>query len=366
MSGNVTEDARTARRKTWIAAQRAGVPWFSPAFRRFCLRCWLAIPLVLLTLWVAALAVRLSIQDRDGWVLSYAFYSTPPTVLTLLAASAAFCWLIVRRWRAALGPLTLVVCCGIWAYGDTWRNNAPPPPAGPVVRVFFWNIAGGAMGLDRITNVIRQTPTDVVALVEALPPNARHGYMGKAAVQALQSAADARAAYWREALPGWQVYVDPSGIALLSHIPMAQPQPGMLGWDALTAFGRSVSTEFDVGGRPVTLLVVDIPNKRGRSRFVPLSHLYEFLDRRPQDVPLLLVGDFNTPRDSVHLVPLHQRMQHAFDVAGRGYGATWPMPLPVLQIDHAWASANLVLHGCTLGHSLLSDHRSILVECSVR
>lgn len=366
MSGNATDDVRATRQRAWIAAQRAGVPWISPALRRFCFRCWLALPVLLLMLWAASLAVRLSVQDRDGWFLSYAFYATPPTVLTLMATGATFCSLVVRRRRRALVPLALALCSGIWAYTDAWRHNAPPPPAGPTLRVLFWNIAGGVTGLDRVTEVIRQAPADVVALAEALPPGPRRGLLGRAGTQALQAAADARAAYWRAALPGWYVHVDPSGIALLSRVPLAEPQPGMLGWDALTAFGRCVSTEVEVGGRAVKLLVVDVPNKRGRSRFVPLSHLYELLDQQPPDVPLLLMGDFNTPRDSAHLVPLQQRMQHAFDAAGRGYGATWPMPLPVLQIDHAWASPSLLLHRCTLGWSLLSDHRAVLVECSIR
>jgi endonuclease/exonuclease/phosphatase (EEP) superfamily protein YafD len=52
-------------------------------------------------------------------------------------------------------------------------------------------------------------------------------------------------------------------------------------------------------------------------------------ERRPD----LVVGDFNAPRRSRALARLPAGWHHGYEVAGRGWSATWPQPVPLLAID---------------------------------
>ena len=83
------------------------------------------------------------------------------------------------------------------------------------------------------------------------------------------------------------------------------------------------------------------------------------------DHPTIIVGDFNTPVDSVFLNPIRQTYRHAFEVAGTGYLATWPIPAPVIAIDHCWVSKHIDVTACRIKWALHSDHRPIVTDLSI-
>ena len=82
--------------------------------------------------------------------------------------------------------------------------------------------------------------------------------------------------------------------------------------------------------------------------------------------PVLLVGDFNAtvyhPRfDDL----LDTGLTDAHSARGRGFTGTWPrdQPFPpLLRIDHALSSKELVPVKATYGTGRGSDHRPIIVE----
>ncbi len=76
----------------------------------------------------------------------------------------------------------------------------------------------------------------------------------------------------------------------------------------------------------------------------------------------MLLGDFNTPVDSVWLSAIRARFDNAFEVAGNGILATWPLPLPVLALDQVWVSDQLGVSCAKIGWSMLSDHRPVFTE----
>ena len=95
-----------------------------------------------------------------------------------------------------------------------------------------------------------------------------------------------------------------------------------------------------------------------------------FVDSARGDKALLVVGDFNSPTSS----PMFQRhwsdMQSAFDLAGVGYGYTypskrsryWPENLPWVRIDHILCSPEWTVRSCQIGQSTGSDHRLIAAK----
>ena len=90
-----------------------------------------------------------------------------------------------------------------------------------------------------------------------------------------------------------------------------------------------------IEGREIRILQVDIYARPVHPRRKPLSALVELVGTL-SDLPLILIGDFNTPRESVYLEPLQQKLQYAWFAAGTGCAETWPSFIPVLSLDQVW------------------------------
>jgi endonuclease/exonuclease/phosphatase family metal-dependent hydrolase len=109
------------------------------------------------------------------------------------------------------------------------------------------------------------------------------------------------------------------------------------------------------------VLLVDIDGDPLRSRapaFEPLAKMI----RAYSQANLIVMGDFNTPLESVLFDSFCQYLTHAFESGGHGFAKTWPIPLPVLAIDHIWVSKKIKVASCKLNWSRLSDHRSVVAN----
>lgn len=95
--------------------------------------------------------------------------------------------------------------------------------------------------------------------------------------------------------------------------------------------------------------------------------LRDFVEGSRGQLPTLIAGDFNTPCES----SLYHRnwfgYQNAFNVAGIGYGYSfpctrqycWPPGLPWMRLDHILADDAWKVHKCFVGKANGSDHRLI-------
>jgi len=294
-----------------------------------------------MVIWIAAVAIRLFLQDRLLGLPAYVYYGTPPIVLTALAVAAGLWWLAARHWKAAFPTLLLGLACGVWAYGHTWRHNPPVAPAADDVRVLFWNIAKGAGGWEQVAAEIRRLDPDIVGLVEA----------GRDVATMEQ--------FWHRQLPDYQVAHFVTGIAVLARHDLVVRDAS-----TLATWGRYAHCDVLLGDRRLNVVVADMFNTPKVSRSRCMEPIYRVLSNIA-DGPTLLIGDFNTPPDSVYLQRLRRDLSNAFETAGNGYAATWPLPLPVLELDQAWSSRQVRVSRCELGWTRLSDHRPIMLDLSV-
>ena len=76
----------------------------------------------------------------------------------------------------------------------------------------------------------------------------------------------------------------------------------------------------------------------------------------------VVLGDFNTPRRAASFAPLRRTHRSAFDAAGRGWAPTWPDPVPLLDLDHAWLPAAVEPSCATRVSWAGTDHRPVVVE----
>ena len=207
----------------------------------------------------------------------------------------------------------------------------------------LWNTARGAAGWPGVANSLDGDGPALAVLIES-------------------GTDDAADAFWRErfgknfflARPG-------SGVTVLSRGPLGRVEPV-----DLDGGGVAVVIRAQLGGERVGVVAVDLPPDPFKDRSGALKQIAELADASAADRPTLVAGDFNTPPDSVHFDALRRAgFVHAFERHGGGYAATWPVPAPVLHLDHVWLSPGFDVGEVSHGWSAHSDHRPVFVPTRV-
>lgn len=297
--------------------------------RREFLRRWLVRGLVLLL--ILGVVARLARDEVFG--LSIVFYALP---LPLLAGvTLALALLEVKNRKRALRWAFCTGLLGIGVIFEDWRL-LPDRSETKDLKVVFWNACRLYRGWDEVSSEVRSWDADVIAMVEA--------GLGER---------DELRAQWNAACPGYKVSILGAGIVLLTR--------GESGTATVHEFhkgSRARQIETTVQGQKLNLVIVDINANPFSSRDPALGQLIEVVDPLATERTLVL-GDFNTPADSALLEPLRPNYSLAFDLAGQGYRATWPIPLPVLAIDQVWASQHVDVTSCKHLWTKASDHRPV-------
>ena len=302
------------------------------------------------TIWclvAIGLILRFTIQDQfHPWALVY--YMTPIPSLPIWLVLATLLWGRNRDPKSTrsgnlLTGLNLIAILGfaVWAYCSENVEKAKTPSSTDV-RLAFWNPGHAVLGVNRSAAVIKTWNVPVVGMVEA---NSYYPQILKE---------------WQNELPDYKVFKVHYGGLLAVKGTVKQQSSHVLS-------PTSWCEQFDlvVGDNEFTLLLVDIAAQLSLSRKQPLQDLAALAERL-NDRPLVIIGDFNTPDDSVHLRPLHEQCRNIFRENGTGYAPTWPMPLPVLTLDQVWVNAHVLASKCEHLWSVYSDHRPTISNISLR
>jgi endonuclease/exonuclease/phosphatase family metal-dependent hydrolase len=202
-------------------------------------------------------------------------------------------------------------------------------------KVLEWNTAHGRTGWAGIVAAIRRQNVDVIGLVEAdAQPPATEGF-------------------WKGQFPDYSVSAPGSGLVLLVRGEIQSIEFQEFGTKSRLAAARIV-----VGGMPVRVALVDLEANPLSRRKLLMEHV-NAIAASPFDGPTLVMGDFNTPGDSVWFGELRRAYSEVMEKAGSGLLATWPFPIPLLALDHIWVSNGLVpvCAGKRLGWR--SDHAQV-------
>lgn len=282
---------------------------------------------------LAGVVIRLTVKDSLP-IFSTLYYATPLPLLTVGALwCAVWCWRSPQRRFAAEWTL-LTVLLGLWTYSVCWRSHAPNGSEQEKLTVLFWNVARHD-DLTAAAAYIRRADPDIVGLVE------------------VKGSARDRREFWMHALPGYDISILGSGMQLLTKGTAGEASPHQL-------HGNSECRELEVTirGRRIHCIVVDIESDVFRSRRTALEQL-AVRAAVHHDEPVLIMGDFNTPPDSIHFSLFRESLRQLFDACGSGYAPTWPVPWPVLQLDQIWINEHAEGVSCIHGWSRASDHRPV-------
>jgi len=272
---------------------------------------------------------------------------TLPTALLFYLPSLAVASLLlllagVARWRgrragriAAAACIPLVV--GLFVEHHWWPQRAATIAtnsaggAAASLRLLHWNVSGGWAGLDQVARRIAAEHADLVVLSEASERVAR-------AVLA--------------ARPG-------ESSKTFGTLTVIAPRIDAADWLIRDRDLQTVAAEVTVGGRSLQLLVVNLASSWKLPRAPALRRVIAATSERHPD---LVVGDFNAPRRSWALVRLPDGYRHAYDEAGWGWSASWPVPLPLLSLDHVLVGPRWRATAYRLAGTPWSDHRLQTVD----
>ncbi|QDT98143.1 hypothetical protein V144x_36270 [Gimesia aquarii] len=314
-------------------------------------RFWLSriFILSLSTFLVLALMIRLTIRDSGGVISTLIYYMTP---LILLSFGAAI--LFVLSWRAgwhriAFVWLVLSIITGIWCANTQFqRNNSQlelKEVNRSIRRIAFWNIGDRLWGMDAVLDELRNLDADLIGLVEAGPGSAEMKQ------------------FWLNSFPDHPHQVVKNGFVCLSRVPITHHSSGTL--SEMGKYERLSLKPDQRAKAELSVYLVDIKSNVLKSRKEALVALAKLVSET-NDQPALVLGDFNTPSDSVHFQPLRRYLKNSFEVAGDGYMATWPLPLPVLDLDSIWVNDQIGVSHCENRWTWVSDHRPVLTEVFLR
>jgi vancomycin resistance protein VanJ len=293
----------------------------------------LGVPLLLMA-WAAG---RVLGYRTDRWVLLFFL----PSMLVALVGLYGF-WHTRRRVARLQSGLTLLL--SILAAADFVRDvrwHAATPASPNALRVAHWNIAYARAGLPRTLEQLAEFRPDVVFLSEC-----RYR--------------DDLAEVARTTLGLDHAFHD-QGMAILSRYPFTPQGTVSLNRSARCWWARLVTP---MG--TVDLVTVDLVSHPFLNRNDPLRALADWVARRDPTVPLLMAGDFNTPRNASAFQPLRAHLQNGYEIAGRGWPYSWPLPLPLYSLDHLWISPGLHIQNYRLRASFRSDHLRQLAEVEIR
>lgn len=295
--------------------------------------CFLLPVPVLGLAWLAGWLVR-----DHGRVLVWLYFIPAPAIAALCGLWFVFTHREVSRsLRVAVALIGLLALFKVLALDCAWHRT--PAARRPTLRLVHWNAAHAPFGFKPVLRAVQPDRPDLLLLSEC----SRRPDLDLFAERELH-------------LPH---YFQDQGMAIASRFPLeARGTINM-------SNGRAWTIRVHTPGGPLDLVAVDLISHPTLNRRLPLETLGRWLDQRTDPTPLLVVGDFNTPRDARAFRPLRRHLRHAYEIAGRGWPYSWPLPAPVYSIDHTWVSRNVTVQRYDLQSSRLSDHRRQVLDIAL-
>ncbi|MBU2929253.1 endonuclease/exonuclease/phosphatase family protein [Winogradskyella psychrotolerans] len=114
----------------------------------------------------------------------------------------------------------------------------------------------------------------------------------------------------------------------------------------------------EIGTTPFEVVIVDIFAKPWHNKKKAFTKIYEYLEDHDIDI---ILGDFNTPYESIYFNHFKTNYASSRNFQN-GFTATWPYPVPLLEIDHIWINKQLPILSTEKKFYTESDHGILITE----
>lgn len=272
---------------------------------------------------------------RDRWLPTALLFYLPSVLVAALLLVLAASLALAGAGRRARAVLLLAILPGAMVLGveNRWLGARPHPADEPSVRVAGWNVAGFRFGPGRIGDALAACDADLILLSEAAgrgPRDLQARFAG---------------AYHR---------YSSGALTFLVRGELTEVRSLEAGQEL-----QLVLVRWSLGGEQISVLGANLISSPLVPRDPLLSRLVATVARERPD---LVLGDFNAPRRSRALTALPPGYRHAYDLAGHGWSASWPVPVPLLPIDQAIVGPRLRALDYRLLSTPWSDHRQQILD----
>jgi endonuclease/exonuclease/phosphatase (EEP) superfamily protein YafD len=291
-------------------------------------------------------------QGDEWWPGTFLMFF--PRWIWLVPAAVVLVAGVVSRRRSMLpAAVALIVALGpVMGLCLPWRPLMQAPPTGLKLRVVTCNMHYG-----------KTDPGPLDALAQEVKPD----------ILALQEWRDsARAEEWRGT--GWHVH-RARGLCLASRYPIRRTEH--LGNRSSSPSGSAMLYEIETSQGMLTVISLHLESPReglGQAASGGIDGLRANSELRRQQSehvagaaaqvtgPLLIVGDFNTPPESVLFRRVWTGYVDAFDEAGLGWGYTFIIRRTDVRIDHILVGGSGHASHCWVGPDVGSPHRPVIAD----
>ncbi len=287
----------------------------------------------MLIFYVTLLIIHFLIKDRFQNV-SVIYYASP---LPLIILFGLFVTIMNYRHKPLFYVLSFFLL-GISGYfcGHYFGSEFETTPSKETSHILFWNAAGNQpLPTDILIKHIKTARPEILALVET------------------ENISDSDLTILKTACPDYNFQTLEG--AMLIAIKGQIIEIIFKEEERLYRSNRIVTT---IDDKPVTILIADVSASPFRNKEIPLSTIAETAKKHKIDV---LVGDFNTPYESVFFKDF-KRDYYSFHPFSIGLTSTWPIPIPLIEIDQIWVAKSLQPIKMEKFSYDVSDHKLLIAE----
>lgn len=271
---------------------------------------------------IVAVMIHFSVKDYF-YASAIIFYAFPLPILILLIA---FSILINKNWRK-ISILLFIVLSAIWYFKSYVSHHENAVNEG--LEVVVWN-AGHNQSFEEAFTENKKIP-DVLVLIECN----------------LKSIQETRNTY-----PNYYFHISEEEIGIFSKTPLKIISE-------VTSETNSTVLKFATNN--IIFYAVDLTADVFNSRKEELQFVYSNIEYHSNSVVL---GDFNTPLESIYFEDFKNNYNHAFSVKGKGFKENWFWNLPLLSLDHIWVCHNLRINKTDKINTWKSDHSMLRTHIS--
>lgn len=263
---------------------------------------------------IVAVLIHFTVKDYC-YASAVIFYAFPLPIIMLLTC---FSIVVNRKWRK-ISILCLLVLSVIWYFKSYTSNHKNAVNEG--LELVVWN-AGHTQSFEDAFLENKRIP-DILVLIECN----------------LKSIQETQNTY-----PNYYFHLSEEEIGIFSKTPLKIISE-------VTSETNSTVLKFATNN--IIFYAVDLTADVFNSRKEELQFVYSNIAYYNNSVVL---GDFNTPLESVYFEDFKNNYNHAFSVKGKGFKETWFWNLPLLSLDHIWVSHNLRINKTDKINTWKSDH----------
>lgn len=263
--------------------------------------------------------------------ISIIFYAFPPTILILIGL-----WFCVINRKSKRILIMLVLLCSILTF--SWFKNYyfinKPLLKGMTSSILFWNVAKNKQfPLDIITEKVNVYKPTIIGLVEA------------------SHMTDSHKNKLIEKFPDYefQILKGDMFIGIKGKI-------NDIAYNSLDKSHKFNMINATINKKKISILLVDIYASPFINKKQPLNIINEYATKHQVE---FIIGDFNTPYESVHFKEYFQNFQN-FHQYSDGFTATWPYGIPLLELDQIFINKSMQPSSMTKFNYFVSDHQLLI------